>query len=75
MHYYIVKVIIETLVGRLLCNLFALENSEVDIDVKPHCSLFSNSESLDNNIQSNQVHTCQADQKAWIDPRGNELTL
>ena len=28
---------------------------------------------LDKNTQSNQVHTCQADQKAWVDSCREEL--
>jgi len=55
--------IIETLVGRPLCNSFALENNKGDRDVKPHPSLFSDSEPLDNNTQFNQVHTCKPTEK------------
>jgi len=40
---------IEILIRCPFCNSFALENSEGDIDVKPHYSLFSGSEPLDNN--------------------------
>jgi len=33
----------------LLCNSFALENSEGDINVKLHCLFFFDNEPLDNN--------------------------
>ena len=32
-----------------LYNSFQLKNSAGDIEIKPHCSLFSDSEQLDNN--------------------------
>ena len=41
--------------------------------VKLQCNLFSDTEPHDNNIQFNQMHTYQADRKAWIDPHREEL--
>jgi len=42
------------------------------IAIKAHCSLFSNGEPHIDNTRSYQVHTCQANRKAWVDPRGRE---
>jgi len=43
------------------------------MDIKSYFSLFFDSEPRDNNTQSNQVHTSQADRKAWVDAHGKEL--
>jgi len=63
------KMIIETLIKRSLCNSFNFKIKN-GIILKPRCYLFSNSEPLDNSTQSNQVHTYQANWKAYDDPRG-----
>ena len=69
------KIIIKSLIGRPLCKSFVSENSKQDLDVKPHCTLFSGSEPLNNNTQPNQVHTCEPNRKTWVDPDRKELRL
>ena len=51
--------------GDHICNSFIFKTKN-EITIKQHFLLFSDGEPYIDNAQSYQVHTYQADQKAWV---------